>query len=299
LATPRLYDRVVEILRGRHYSRRTEEAYVHRIRRFILFHTGRRPRELGQDEVNRFLTHLAVKENVAASTQNQALAGLLSLYEHVLEQPLNRMEGVVRARRPKRLPAVLTREVEAVVMHLEGVAWLACTLLYGSGMRLFEGLGLRVKDLNCDAREIIIRDGKGRRDRVTMLPDALRQPFEAHREQHQVDLKAGLGRTPLPEALARKYPNADREWGWQWVFPASSHYLDRQTGIQHRHHLHESVIQKAVHEASRRAGLAKAATPHSFRHYAAFGIGDILLPPTCSKTGTTSGRFRNCSGIGM
>ncbi len=268
---PRLYDRVVEVLRARHYSRRTEEAYVHWIRRFILFHPGRHPRELAEGEVNRFLTHLAVKEKVAASTQNQALSALLFLYEHVLERPLNRLEGVVRARRPKRLPVVLTREeVEAVLVQLDGVGWLVCTLLYGSGMRLFEGLGLRVKDLDFGAREITIRDGKGQRDRVTMLPDALRQPLQDHleavREQHEADLKAGLGRAPLPDALARKYPNADREWGWQWVFPASSYYLERHTGIEHRHHVHESVIQKAVHEASRKAGLTKAATPHSFRH---------------------------------
>ena len=282
---PRLYGRVVRragtsachaarsaaALRARHYSRRTETAYVHWIRRFLLFHRGRHPCELAEGEVNRFLTHLAMKENVAASTQNQALAAALFLYEHVLERPLNRIEGVVRARRPKRLPVVLTREeVEALLARLKGVAGLVCALLYGTGMRLFEGLGLRVKDLDFGARQITIRDGKGRRDRVTMLPESLCQPLQDHletvRQQHEADLQAGLGRAPLPDALTRKYPNAAREWGWQWVFPASSHYLDRPTGIQHRHHLHESVIQKAVRDASRQAALAKAATPHSFRH---------------------------------
>ena len=268
---PRLYDRVVEVLRARHYSRRTETAYVHWIRRFLLFHRGRHPCELAEGEVNRFLTHLAMQENVAASTQNQALAAVLFLYEHVLERPLNRIEGVVRARRPKRLPVVLTREeVEALLARLKGVAGLVCASLYGTGMRLFEGLGLRVKDLDFGARQITIRDGKGRRDRVTMLPESLCQPLQDHletvRQQHEADLQAGLGRAPLPDALTRKYPNAAREWGWQWVFPASSHYLDRRTGIQHRHHLHESVIQKAVRDASRQAALAKAATPHSFRH---------------------------------
>lgn len=269
--TPRLYDRVVEVLRARHYSRRTEEAYVHWIRRFTLFHAGAHPRELGEGHVNTFLTHLAVKENVAASTQNQALAALLFLYGHVLEQPLNRIEGVIRARKPKRLPVVLTSdEVEAVLAHLDGVPSLVCTLLYGSGLRLLEGLQLRVKDLDFGRGEITVRDGKGQKDRVTMLPDVLRQPLQDHlrrvREQHETDLKRGLGRAPLPNALIRKYPNADREWAWQWVFPASSYYADGGTGVRHRHHLHESVVQKAVRDATRRAGVAKPATSHTFRH---------------------------------
>ena len=268
---PRLYDRVVEALRARHYSRRTEEAYVHWIRRFVLFHQGGHPRKMAEGEVNRFLTHLAVKQNVAASTQNQALAALPFLYAHVLEQPLNRIQGVVRARRPKRLPVVLTREeVGAVLGHLNGVPRLVCTILYGSGLRLLEGLELRVKDLDFARGEITVRDGKGRKDRLTMLPNAIHQPLEEHlkevQDQHEADLQRGLGRAPLPEALVRKYPNADREWGWQWVFPASSHYLDRTTGIEHRHHVHESVIQKAVHQAAHRAGLAKRLTTHGFRH---------------------------------
>ncbi len=270
-ASPRLYDRVVEVLRTLHYSRRTEEAYLHWIRRFLLFHAHAHPRQLAEGDVNRFLTHLAVQQNVAASTQNQALAAVLFLYEHVLEQPLNRIEGVVRARRPKRLPVVLTpEEVGAVLAHLRGVPRLVCTILYGSGLRLLEGLQLRVKDLDFGRGEITVRDGKGRKDRLTMLPNAVHEPLDEHlrhvREQHEGDLKRGLGRVPLPDALVRKYPNADREWGWQWVFPASSHYLDRGTSIQHRHHLHESVIQKAVHEAARRGGLAKHLTTHGFRH---------------------------------
>ena len=268
---PRLYDRVVEVLRARHYSRRTEEACVHWIRRFTLFHAGAHPRELGEGHVNTFLTHLAVKENVAASTRNQALAALLFLYGHVLEQPLNRIEGVIRARKPKRLPVVLTSdEVEAVLAHLDGVPSLVCTLLYGSGLRLLEGLQLRVKDLDFGRGEITVRDGKGRKDRVTMLPDALRQPLQDHlrrvRERHETDLKRGLGRTPLPNALIRKYPNADRERAWQWVFPATSYYVDGETGVRHRHHLHESVVQKAVRDATRLAGVAKPATSHTFRH---------------------------------
>jgi integron integrase len=271
LSTPRLYDRVVEILRGRHYSRRTEEAYVHWIRRFLRFYAGAHPRELREGDVNGFLTHLAMHEKVAASTQNQALAALLFLYKDVLEQPLARLEGVVRARRPKRLPAVLTREeAGAVLAQMSGAPRLVCMLLYGSGLRLLEALQLRVKDLDFGRREITVRDGKGGKDRITMLPEALHQPLEeglrAARRLHEVDLKRGLGRAPLPGALARKYPNADREWGWQWVFPASSHYLEARTGLQHRHHLHESVIQRAVHEAVRLAGIAKRATCHTFRH---------------------------------
>jgi len=212
-----------------------------------------------------------MEQNVAASTQNQALAALLFLYEQVLERPLNRIEGVVRARRPRRLPVVLSRdEVTAVLRELDGEPYLVCALLYGSGLRVLEGLRMRVKDVDFERGESTVRDGKGGKDRVTMLPAALGEPLQEHlrrvRQQHEVDLRAGLGQAPLPEALARKYPNAAREWGWQWVFPASAHYLDPRTGIQHRHHLHESVIQKAVHEAVRRAGLAKPATPHTLRH---------------------------------
>ncbi len=268
---PRLYDRMVEVLRTRHYSRRTEQAYVHWIRRFILFHAPTHPRELAEGDVNRFLTHLAMKENVASSTQNQALAAVLFLYEHVLERPLDRIEGIVRARKPKRLPVVLTREeVEEILTQMDGAPRLVSTLLYGSGLRLMEGLRLRVKDLDFGRGEITVREGKGQKDRVTMLPEALRQALQDHlrwvHQQHETDLKSGLGQAPLPDALARKYPNASREWGWQWVFPASSHYVDRETGIRHRHHLHESVIQKAVHLAAYRAGLAKRATTHTFRH---------------------------------
>ena len=184
---------------------------------------------------------------------------------------MNRIAGVVRARRPKRLPVVLTgEEVEVVLARLEGEPLLVCMVLYGSGLRLQEGLQLRVKDLDFGRGEILVRDGKGQKDRITMLPAALHEPLQQHlravRRQHEADLRAGLGRAPLPYALARKYPNADREWGWQWVFPASAHYADSRTEIQHRHHLDESVVQKAVHEAVWRTGLAKPATPHAFRH---------------------------------
>ncbi|MGH2704561.1 MAG: integron integrase [Actinomycetota bacterium] len=226
---------------------------------------------LREPAVNAFLTHLAVDQNVAASTQNQALAALLFFYEQVLGQPLDRIDGVVRARKPKRLPVVLSRkEVQTILSFVEGVPRLVCMLLYGAGPRITEALSGRVKDLDFERRELIVRDGKGQKDRVTMLPDQLRGPLKEHlravRRQHDADLASGLGRAPMPDALARKYRNADREWGWQWVFPATSYYLDRSTGVRHRYHLHESVVQKAVRAAVLRAGIAKHATAHTFRH---------------------------------
>jgi integron integrase len=266
-----LLDRTTDVLRARHYSQKTVKAYLHWIRRFIRFHAPAHPRALREPAVNAFLTHLAVREHVAASTQNQALAALLFLYERVLEQPLDRIEVVVRARKPKRVPVVLSREeVHAVVAFMEGVPRLVSMLLYGTGMRLTEGLSVRVKDLDFHRREVVVRDGKGARDRVTMMPDLLRTPLREHlrtiRSRHDADVARGLGRVPMPEALARKYPNADREWGWQWVFPAASHYVDRESGIRYRHHLHESVVQKAFREAVRRADIAKHAGPHTLRH---------------------------------
>lgn len=268
---PRLYDHAVRIFRARHYSPRTQKAYLHWIGRFLQFHTGRHPRRLCEDEVNVFLSHLAVHEKVAASTQNQALAAILFLYKHVLEQPLDHVDGVVRATRPKRLPLALTRgEVGRVLAELEGVPRLVCMTLYGAGLRLTEGLSLRVKDLDLGRGEILVRDGKGAKDRVTMLPTAISRPLAEHlrtvRRQHSADLERGLGRAPLPFALRRKYRTADRQWGWQWVFPATSHYRDRETGIEHRHHLHQSVVQKAVRRAARAAGIAKHVTTHTFRH---------------------------------
>jgi integron integrase len=270
-AGPRLYDRAVETFRSRHYSPRTQKVYLQWIRRYLCFHAGRHPRALSEEHVNAFLTDLTVTHNVAAATQNQALAALLFLYEHVLDQALDRVEGVVRAQKPKRVPVALSRdEVVAMFRHLEGVPSVVCMTLYGAGLRLGEGLSLRVKDLDFERREIIVRDGKGAKDRVTMLPDAVREPIEEHlrdvRRQHEKDLEAGLGRAPLPTALVRKFPRADREWGWQWVFPATSHYRDRITGIEHRHHLHETVVQKAVRRAALAAGLTKRVTTHTFRH---------------------------------
>jgi integron integrase len=208
---------------------------------------------------------------VAASTQNQAFNALLFLYQQVLGIDLGEIAGAVRAKKPKRLPVVLTREeVRSVLALLDGEVWLVCSLLYGAGLRLFESLQRHVKDIDFSRSELLLRDGKGQKDRVTMLPTkvqpALRQHLALVRRQHDGDLACGLGRASLPGALARKYPHADREWGWQWVFPAATHYTDRQTGVRYRSHLHEAVVQKAVREAARKADIRKHATPHVFRH---------------------------------
>jgi len=268
---PRLYDSVVEVLRTHHYSLRTERAYVGWIRRFILFHRPRHPRELSEADANRFLTHLAVDEHVAASTQNQALAAVLFLYDKVLEQPLDRIEGVIRARKPKRLPVVLTAdEVARVMAYLTGDKWLIATLMYGGGLRLMEALRLRVKDLDFERSEITVREGKGDKDRVTMLSEVVTRPLHDHlmrvQEIHQQDLSDGYGRVELPHALGRKFPHADREWRWQFVFPQERRWVNRQMGKQGRHHVHESLIQKAVSQAARLAELTKRVTCHTFRH---------------------------------
>ena len=270
-AAPRLYNRIIEVLRVRHYSRRTEEAYVHWIRRYIEFHQHRHPRELAEDDVNRFLTHLAVKEHVAASTQNQALSAILFLYEHVLQQPLDRMEGVVRARRSKRLPVVLTvDEVSRVMSHLTGDKWLIAMLLYGGGLRLLEALRLRVKDLDFERGEITVREGKGDKDRVTTMPRAVVHSLQEHLQRvqtiHQHDLADGYGRVELPHALARKYPNANQEWCWQFVFPQQRRWRNTRTGEQGRHHIDESLFSRSLKAAVRQAGLTKRVTSHTFRH---------------------------------
>lgn len=268
---PRLYDRIIEVLRVRHYSQRTEEAYIHWIRRYIEFHQHRHPRELAEGDVNRFLTHLAVKEHVAASTQNQALSAILFLYEHALEQPLDRIEGVVRARRPKRLPVVLTvDDVSRIMACLSGDKWLIAMLLYGGGLRLLEALRLRVKDLDFERGEITVREGKGDKDRVTTMPRAVIGPLQEHLRRveaiHRQDLADGYGRVELPHALARKYPNANREWLWQFAFPQERRWRNSKTGEQGRHHLDESLFSRSLNAAVRMAGLTKRVTSHTFRH---------------------------------
>ena len=268
---PRLLDRVREAIRVRHYSPRTEEAYVAWIRRFILFHGKRHPAEMGAPEVRTFLSDLAVRRRVSASTQNQALSAVLFLYEAVLGWRLPWMAEIERARRPARLPVVLSREeVAAVLSRLRGPVWLMASLLYGSGLRLLECAELRVKDVDFERGELTVRDPKGGRDRMTMLPAGLSAPLRVHlgavKAQHESDRLAGRGAVALPGALGRKYPAAATEWAWQWVFPATRWYTDAATGERRRHHLHESVLQRAVREAVRVAGIARPATCHSFRH---------------------------------
>jgi len=265
-----LLEQVHDAIRLKHCSIRTEEAYVNWVKRYIYFHGVRHPAEMGAAEVEAFLTHLAVKENVAASTQNQALSALLFLYREVLHQDLGPVDAL-RAKRPKRLPTVLTKEETLrLIACLSGTHQLMAKLIYGSGIRLMECLRLRVKDLEFERRAIIVRDGKGAQDRVTVLPDSLIPLLQEHLQRvkalHQQDLARGFGSVYLPDALARKYPNADKEWSWQYVFPASSLSPDPRSGVVRRHHLHESSLQKAIKEAARLAGIAKPVGPHTLRH---------------------------------
>jgi integron integrase len=258
-------------LRTRHYSRRTEQAYVAWVKRYVRYCGRRHPRELDEAEVRAYLGHLAVERKVSASTQSQALAAIQFLYRDVLRRPIGWVSGVPRAKRPVRLPVVLTRsEVRALIEQLRGAKRVMALLLYGGGLRLSECLSLRVKDIDFEMREIVVRGGKGNKDRVTMLPasveEGLRAQLDKARALHARDLAAGGGEVELPGALARKLPDAARSWGWQWVFPAASRYRDPATGAMRRHHLHESVLQRAMHEAGIRAMLTKRATCHGLRH---------------------------------
>jgi integron integrase len=266
-----LLDQVRGEIRARHYSRRTEDAYIHWIRRFIVFHGRRHPRDLGAPEISTFLTWLAVDQHVASSTQNQALSGVLFLYREVLHQEIGAIDVVPRARTPSKVPVVLTvAEVRRVLDALTGVPQLVAMLLYGAGLRVQECLELRVKDLDFERHEITVRRGKGQKDRRVMLPDALRTSLEQHLERvrriHHADLAAGFGRVALPGALDRKYPNAANDWAWQFVFPAGRICRDARFGPPTRFHLHESVVQRAVTQAARKAGLIKRVGCHTFRH---------------------------------
>lgn len=268
--TARLVDQIRARLRLRHMARRTEASYLHWMRRFFAFHGGRHPRELGAGEAERFLSWLAVERGVAASTQNQALAALLFLYREVLGVELERFDELVRAKRPKRLPVVLTRaEVVALLDAMHDMPGLMAALMYGGGLRLLEVCRLRVKDVDLDGHELIVREAKGDRDRRTLLPDSLRERLERHLNerlaQHHADLRAGAGHVSLPGGLARKLPGASRAWAWQWVFPASRTY-SHESGELRRHHVHETVLQKAVRHAARRAVPAKRVTTHTLRH---------------------------------
>ena len=268
---PKLLDQVRERLRVKHYSIRTEQQYVQWARRFILFHDKRHPRELGAAEVEAFLTHLAVEGNVAAATQNQALSALLFLYREVLEINLPWLDNVVRAKRPARLPVVLTRqEVTAVLDRMSGTYGLLARLLYGTGMRLMEVIRLRVKDVDFSRAEIVVRDGKGGKDRVTMLPQSLVPPLQAHLRERRAlfedDLAKGMASVYLPDALERKYASAAVDWGWQYIFVAGSYSLDPRSGVERRHHLDEKLLQRAMKKAVQAAGIVKPATPHTLRH---------------------------------
>jgi integron integrase len=268
---PKLLDQVRHELRVRHYSLRTEEAYVQWIRRFILFHDKRHPRDMAEAEINAFLSHIAVERNVAASTQNQALNALLFLYKKVLQTELGFIGDLVRAKRPRKLPVVLTRsEVRSILSHLSGTSWLMASLLYGTGIRLMECLRLRVKDIDFAYNQILLRDGKGKKDRVTMLPQNLKKPLCEHieiaRQLHDQDLAEGYGQVYLPFALARKYPKADQEWSWQFIFPAAKRSIDPRSGIVRRHHIQPLTLQRAMKQAVRSAGIHKPASCHTFRH---------------------------------
>ena len=269
--SPKLLDRLRAEIRLRHYSIRTEETYVDWARRFILFHGKRHPAQMGAEEVRDFLSHLATERNVSASTQNQAKSALLFLYKEVLGIELPWLDEVISAKKAKRLPVVLTRtEVRRLLGGTSGTMGLVIALLYGTGMRLLEGLRLRVKDVEFARREIIVREGKGNKDRVTVLPENLILPLQAHLEKvkalHARDLEAGFGEVYLPDALAVKYRNAAKSWGWQYVFPSSIRSIDPRSGAERRHHVHEHSVQRAVREAAKLAGIHKPVSPHVLRH---------------------------------
>jgi integron integrase len=265
-----LLERVRTSLVARHYSKRTVRAYLGWVRRYVLFHGECQVEDMAEAEIGAFLSSLA-EAKVSSSTQNQALAAMLFLYQQVLGRDLAWLDNVVHAKRPKHVPVVLARdEVRAVLANLDGIPWLVGALLYGGGLRLLEALRLRVKDVDLGRREITVRRGKGGKDRRTVLPNALVERLRSHlaavKKIHDRDLSLGKGAGALPEALALKYPNAPHEWMWQWVFPATRTYVERDTCEVRRHHLHESVVQRAVRKAALAAQIAKPVTPHTLRH---------------------------------
>lgn len=268
----KLLDQYSEFIRNRHYSLRTEQTYVGWVREYILYHNKRHPREMGVAEINDFITHLVNQKKVAASTQNQAISAILYLYRNVLSIQLDEKALIaIRPTKPKRIPTVLSRgEAKIVIAQMDGIYKIMAQLMYGSGLRLMEVLRLRVKDLDFANRQIVVRDGKGENDRVTMFPEALLKTLRLHLQQveaqHELDLTQGYGTVYLPYALERKYPNANREFAWQYVFPASVLSVDPISGAKRRHHLHESNLQKAVKQAARRAKVNKPVSPHTFRH---------------------------------
>jgi len=268
---PRLIDRFRAAVRSRHYSRRTEKSYWFWIRFFIFRNAKRHPAEMGAEEVTAFLNWLATERKVAAATQNQALAALLFLYKAVLERDLPWFDGLVRAKRPVRLPVVLSEaEVRKLLEQLDGVPWMMASLLYGAGLRLQECLMLRVKDVDFAYRQILVRDGKGAKDRVTMLPESVVQPLQAHlgkvRLLHRRDLAEGYGEAWLPHALSRKYPRAGYEWGWQFLFPSKNRSADPESGVIRRHHIYPDTMSRAIKRATRGAGIVKPVSCHTLRH---------------------------------
>jgi len=268
---PKLLEQMRAVIRTKHYSLRTETAYLQWARRFILFHRKRHPLSMGKTEVEAYLSHLAVKRNVSAATQNQALSALLFLYRQVLNVELPWLDDVIRAKKPTRLPVVLTEtEVRRLLACLSGVSWLMLSLLYGTGMRQIELLRLRVKDIDFEKRSIIVREGKGNKDRVTMLPDSLIEPLKAHlltgKQLHESDLECGLGNVYMPHALSRKYQNAAQEWGWQYVFPSARISVDPLTGNRGRHHADDKRMTRALNMACRATELTKPVRCHTLRH---------------------------------
>jgi len=271
MENPRLLDQVRDAIRVRHYSLRTEASYLQWIKRFILFHKKRHPRDMGEQEITAFLTDLAVNKNVAASTQNQALSAILFLYKEVLHQELAWLDGVIRAKRGTRVPEVLSPEqVRQLLRQLDGVHQLVARLLYGTGMRIMEAVRLRVQDVDFHYRQITVRNGKGNKDRVTVLPDSLIQPLKSHlvraQQLHKKDLAEGFGRVYLPHALSEKYPNAGREWPWQYVFPAPARSVDPVSKEIRRHHLFEQNVQRAIKQAASDLGFSSRVRTHTLRH---------------------------------
>jgi len=271
MSEPRLLDRVRGQMRVRHMKWATEKAYVGWIRRYILFHGKRHPAEMGAKEISAFLTHLATRRRVSASTQNQALCALVFLYKHVLGKSVGELEDLVRAKRRRRIPVVLTRdEVRDILRRVNGVPWIVLTMLYGTGMRLMECLRLRVQSIDFAQNEITIRDGKGGKDRRTVLPGVVKPALQSHlanvKTLHEKDLGEGFGRVDLPYALARKYPAADKQWRWQYVFPSTTRSPDHRSGIVRRFHMSPTTAQRAFKHALRRAGIHKHASCHTLRH---------------------------------
>jgi integron integrase len=268
---PKLLDKVRLELRSKHYSRKTEIAYTNWIKRYVLFHNKRHPRDMGAEEIKAFVDNLVTNHNVSSATQNQALQGILFLYKNILTKDVGWIENIKKLSRVKHLPVVLSKkEVTKVFNYLDGTVRIIVSLLYGSGLRLAEALKLRIKDIDFDYKQILVRDGKGEKDRHTILPDTVIPELKKHLNRvylkHKDDLKCGKGETVLPYALKKKYPNAGKEFGWQYAFPADKFIKEKESGLIYRWHIHESTIQRAVKEAVKKAGITKTASPHTFRH---------------------------------